>query len=247
MHIIKTGGRVNPLDCMDGGENVETVIDRLVEFVKLKGRVRVAEAARALGMGAAHVENIARLLEESGLVEVHYTFTGTEISSIRAQKKEERPKTAEKAGTAEAGRTFEKYVRESERVFEFLEEEVLKKLAAAGLLLERLEKEELGEADKKALKNEVAGVIAALNAFENALQKIVRSEKDFRRRINSTNRRLETVERRRIGVLQRLKSVFARATLATGFRRPAEKPRAGADERKRLLERLNVGRKKAVK
>ncbi len=177
---------------MAGEESIVTVIDRLVDFVRLRKRTGVGEAARALGMTPGHVEKLARLLEDSGLIEVHYTFTGTELVAAQGPRKEEKKRKEERReGAAEASRKVESWVKESGKVFEFVEEDVLKKMAAAEALLARLEKEKLGEADRKTVARELSEVMDALESFERALARLSERESEFRKRIAEFRKRVQ--------------------------------------------------------
>ena len=61
-------------------ENIETVIDRILDFVNRSGKVPLGDAAAAVARPANQVEKLALLLEEKGLLEVHYEITGVKLS-----------------------------------------------------------------------------------------------------------------------------------------------------------------------
>ncbi|MCX6767411.1 MAG: hypothetical protein NTY90_01610 [Candidatus Micrarchaeota archaeon] len=234
---------------MAADENIETVIDRLVDFVKLKGRVSAVEAGRALGMSSGQVEGIARLLEDNGLVQVHYTLIGTELAAVgRDLKKKEGEKSrANEPGAVEAYKDFESFVKESEDIFEFLKEEVLKKMTAAESLLDRLEKEKLDENDKTAVRKELRRVTSTLNNFEPTLQKIVHGEKELRKRIREISKRTAAAERSKPGIWDGIRDFVAKFKRRKKGKIPAPSASPKSEKRKKLLERLSLSRKRVLK
>ncbi len=67
-----------------GGEKVRTPIDRLLELVRKKKRVRIDDKlANKLGVNKTQIEEWAMILEDHNLVELHYpTIGGPEIRAI---------------------------------------------------------------------------------------------------------------------------------------------------------------------
>ncbi|MBU1197070.1 hypothetical protein KJ765_01010 [Candidatus Micrarchaeota archaeon] len=65
---------------------LDTSIDRLVEFIRLKKSTTVDEAARALSLSQKQVEEIAEVLAESGLIHLKYEFSGIRLSPQLVQK-----------------------------------------------------------------------------------------------------------------------------------------------------------------
>jgi cell division septum initiation protein DivIVA len=83
-------------------EDIETVVDRLLEYVKSNGRVKLVDAANALALTPDQVEKIALLLEQSRLLSIKYTFTGIFLDSgepgARPGSKAARPSKSGPAG-----------------------------------------------------------------------------------------------------------------------------------------------------
>ncbi len=67
---------------------LDTSIDRLVEFIRLKKSTSVEEAARALSLSAKQVEEIAEILAESGLIHLKYEFSGIRLTPQLVNKEE---------------------------------------------------------------------------------------------------------------------------------------------------------------
>ncbi len=57
-------------------KSVKTPIDELFELVLKKGKIRISEAARIFGVHELQIEEWAKILEEHGLIEIHYPAVG---------------------------------------------------------------------------------------------------------------------------------------------------------------------------
>ena len=62
-------------------EDIETVIDRLYDYILVNKNVRIKDAASALALPEEQVEKLALLLEESNLIDLHYTLGGARLAS----------------------------------------------------------------------------------------------------------------------------------------------------------------------
>src|SRR5271157_670934 len=83
-----------PVEEKEVSEKVETVIDRLVEYVQKKGKVDVKEAANAMALEKDQVEELAEVLKESGMMDISYTLLGTFL--IAKEPTKEKAKVEEK-------------------------------------------------------------------------------------------------------------------------------------------------------
>jgi|GEM_PF-7013315 len=61
------------------GRNLQTPLENLRELVMEKGTIKVPEAAKKLGVTDDQVEEWAGILEEHGLIEIHYPAVGRPI------------------------------------------------------------------------------------------------------------------------------------------------------------------------
>lgn len=76
------------IETMTKQQDIETVVDRLLDYVRANGQVNAKQAAKALGLKVAQVEKIALLLEDSNLLEVQYGFSGVILDSRPPKKRE---------------------------------------------------------------------------------------------------------------------------------------------------------------
>ena len=67
-------------------ENIETVIDRFLDYVNDNRKVSLSKIASALAISSSQAERLATLLEQSGFVEIHYGISDVIVTS---KKKEE--------------------------------------------------------------------------------------------------------------------------------------------------------------
>ena len=55
---------------------IETAVDRLLDFIHIRGYVGIKETAKALSLEASQVEKFAELLEKNGLIEIKHNMRG---------------------------------------------------------------------------------------------------------------------------------------------------------------------------
>lgn len=221
-----------------GEESIVTIIDRLVDFVKMRKTAQVNEAARALGMSPGHVEKLARLLEDSGLIEVRYSLSGTELVAVEGIKKPEKKKEEKQA--ARSSVNVSEWIRESQRVFEFLEVDVLKRITATETLLSRIEREGVSEEDRKKIMAELSEVAKSMDSLERELEEVRKKESSFRNRLAEFKKKIEAA-----GSLQKRKPLFDLNALISSAKALVPAKRAAKEERvKKVLARLqHSGRK----
>lgn len=181
-------------------EDIETVIDRLLDFVQTNGRVRLNAAARALALKPAQVEKLALLLEENDLLEVRYTFTGISLVEKEFEEKQrERVKTgdAKKRATKILRdiKSLEREVMTSEHLLEFIEKDITRRLKKAELTLKELSKaKEYTASELEYVKNEVNAVDKQLNAFDNEIIQLKKARTEFDVHVKAFEARLSKLK-----------------------------------------------------
>ncbi|MEW6328620.1 MAG: hypothetical protein AB1468_00735, partial [Candidatus Micrarchaeota archaeon] len=136
-----------PEEAEVSGENIETIIDRVVEYVKSKERANIRDVAKALALKPEQIERLLNVLEESGLVSVRYGITGSaelvakksiseRIELVKVKKESELLR--------EAIRHAEMEVKDSEQTLEFMEREISRRLGIAEKLLDTVKAQERG-------------------------------------------------------------------------------------------------------
>lgn len=68
-------------------EETKTPIDKLFELVMNKGNVKIADAARNFAVSEEQLEEWAKILEEHGLIEIHYPPIGKPELRKKVQEK----------------------------------------------------------------------------------------------------------------------------------------------------------------
>lgn len=96
---------------------IETGVDKLVNLVKERGRIALADAAIELGVSATVIQEWVDFLEEEGIISVEYKLTKPFLVERRLTKKEVEAKTKEFSGKKEA------FVRKAEVSLSFLEKQ----------------------------------------------------------------------------------------------------------------------------
>lgn len=147
---------------------IETGVDKLVNLVKERGRIALADAANELGVSATVIQEWVNFLEEEGIISVEYKLTKPFLVERKLTKKEVEEKAKDFTSRKDV------FVRKAEVSLSFLEKqaEELKKVKSE---FDRL-KSELGlELDS------VRSELAELEKFQQMrqeLQKQVEEQKN---------------------------------------------------------------------
>ena len=67
---------------------IETGVDKLVNLVKERGRIALADAAKELGVSATVIQEWVDFLEEEGIISVEYKMTKPYLVERKLTKKE---------------------------------------------------------------------------------------------------------------------------------------------------------------
>lgn len=162
-------------------EVMETVIDKMVALIQERGEMSVRDVAKALGIGEPRVEELANVLDDTGLIKVRYTLTDVFLSP-RKMVKEEREKVIEEARKkGELRRAIAELNRElsdSEKSFLFIQSDISKRLRRAEEMLGSIRRKEAeaSEEDVRFVLKEAQDMEAELIKFSsevNALRKQV--------------------------------------------------------------------------
>lgn len=184
-------------------EDIETVIDRLLDFVRTNGRVRLQSAASALALSPQQAEKIALLLEESSLLEVEYTLGGIYLSPVKnnvdgdgipghsadSPRPPASPAT-EGESAAEVAR-LEREVLASENLLKFFERDIERRILVVDALLDNLEKrDDFSEEELSRAVHEIKLASDQLNGFGLEIGKLTASEKRLAQRLEHYAARL---------------------------------------------------------
>lgn len=106
------------------GSVIETGVDKLVNLVKQRGKIALADAAKELGVSPTVIQEWVDFLEEEGIISVQYNLTKPFLVERKLTKKELEEKAKEFASKKDV------FVRKAEVNLSFLEkhQEELKKI-----------------------------------------------------------------------------------------------------------------------
>ncbi|VVB68291.1 Uncharacterised protein [Candidatus Norongarragalina meridionalis] len=178
-------------------EDLETVIDRLYDYVRTKGSVGLNETAKALALNPLQVEKLALLLEDSNLMEVRYTLSGVTLVEkaflTEKEAKEKMTGVKQRANKIfEETRAMEREVMTSENLLEFIEKDIMRRMKAAEMMLQDIEKTDSYSASElNFVRNEIDLVIRQLDAFGAEIQRLESRETGLRTQVDEFRRRLE--------------------------------------------------------
>jgi DNA repair exonuclease SbcCD ATPase subunit len=165
--------------------SLTTGVDQLVELVNSKGKVSIREAAKSLGVSANNVEELALVLEKSGLVELQYALTKTYIVRVEMSKADLNKKAKEVESDK---KTFENrnaalgsYLEKLDEELKLLEK-LIKDTSARKIVPEELKK--VNELETKKSKTDQMLV----DVRYNLLKKI----QEFDQRISSESKEVQS-------------------------------------------------------
>ncbi|OIO28752.1 hypothetical protein COU39_00185 [Candidatus Micrarchaeota archaeon CG10_big_fil_rev_8_21_14_0_10_60_32] len=165
-------------------EDLETVIDRLLDYVRTNKKVSIRDASRALALSQGQVERLAMLLEESELMEVQYTIFGVKLVPRYPEPEEEatRIEAAKRKASEILKQTqaLEREVMTSEHLLNFMEHDIIRRLNAAGVLLNGLEgKRNYTPAELEFVRRELEALSKQLVAFRSEINALREKEASF--------------------------------------------------------------------
>jgi hypothetical protein len=184
-------------------ERVETAIDRLVEYVQKKGKVDVKEAASAMALEKDQVEELAEVLKESGMMDVNYTLLGTFLIAKEAPKEkakvvEEKKDRGQMTSMVVA---LDKDLRDSHKSFEFVEQNIRKRLEKDDAIVNELEGKvhNVSIADMEYLLREARELRVVTKHFRRDIRDLRENVKKFHERVKKLEVETIKAEQERLG------------------------------------------------
>ncbi len=176
-------------------EDLETVIDRLHEFVKINKRISLSSAAGALGLPLAQAERLALLLEESGLIMVQYSLGKTELLAKEDPNALVATPIGEGKSLREIAKTLEHEVMESESVMEFMQRDLRRRIKLAEDSITSMEHTgAFSTEDVAFLKKELGILDAQLQHFRYEVAELSGIEKEFEGKVKQFRDRISALE-----------------------------------------------------
>ena len=183
-------------------ERVETVIDRLLDYVQKKGKVDVKEAAKAMALEKDQVEELAEVLRESGMMEINYTLLATYLipkeptkEKVKGEEKKERGKMASLIVT------LDKDLRESHKSFEFVEQNIKRRLEKDEVILDELESKvhDISIADMEYMLREAKELRVVTKHFRKDIRALREKVKNFHEKVKNLEVETMKAESERLG------------------------------------------------
>ncbi|MFH1056277.1 MAG: hypothetical protein V1717_00550 [Candidatus Micrarchaeota archaeon] len=180
-------------------EDIETVIDRLYDFVNANKNTTVKDAAQVLSLPEEQVEKLAFLLEDSELIEVRYSLTGaTLVSKTKLQPNAVSEEEAKETAVGKAG-LLEEQVENAEGIAEFMEKDLMRRLKDAEANLKALESQKVISPDQvQTLEKEMEFISQRLLSFEEAIKKIEVRGGGLSEEVEVFQKRLRILEKTKI-------------------------------------------------
>ncbi len=180
-------------------ENVETVIDRFLEYVRANKRISLSKIATALAITPVQADRLAILLEQSGFIELHYGIG--EVEAFIKKKEEAKPvgEEAAKRKVVELSEEVEKEVLTAENLLKFFEKDITRRIAIAENLLKNIETaEELTPEEVNKIEREIDLALGQLAAFSEEVKQLAELEEKFYIELTDFKKKLKQVKTKKV-------------------------------------------------
>lgn len=174
-------------------DDLDTVIDRLQDYVAVNHTTTLANASKVLGIPAQKLEKFALLLEESGLLEVKYGLKDVLLISKNdaAEKKNEK----KQASALDRSVDMEREVMMSENLLEFMESDIERRIRLAEEKLKSLEQTPLFSREEgEKVRKEFDTMLKQLELFGKEIEKLSGKEREFYSEISGFKDRIDSLE-----------------------------------------------------
>lgn len=185
-------------------ERLDTIIDRLVEYVQSSGKVTLTDASHVVGLNKNEVEELADLLAKSGLIELQYGLSEiilvakkpgsdkTETNLIL--KKKGGAKEKEDSEIVTQAKSLAKDVSKEKSSISFIESDAKQRLEKVQQFVQRLEgKKELTNEEADYLYGESDLFLKEMKQFETSLDNLRMKAVDFQEQILLMKSRIKSL------------------------------------------------------
>ncbi len=167
-------------------DKVDTVADRVVEYVDIHKKVKLNVVAKALALDVDEAERLAELLEKSGLLKIDYKFSGIELSSTKKEKIEKGEVKKKRADILES-------VKKSEQVFNFMAAEVSRRLKNIGERLNQFKGGDYSDEDIEKIKSEIDSTFKIIEHFKEQNELLESEEKELDKNLKLFRDRIKEI------------------------------------------------------
>ncbi|MEK6954577.1 MAG: hypothetical protein AABX01_06200 [Candidatus Micrarchaeota archaeon] len=175
---------------------LDTSIDRLVEYIKMKKSCTVDDVSKALGMGAKQVEELSEILAESGLIDVRYEFSGIRLFP-KIVKKEGLDDAAGKAKVLSVVDRLEGVKREltdAENMFIFSGRDIIRKVENAKAHFREIEKLSFPKENAKELDAKMNELDSSLLIFEEKIAILQQAAVDIKQEVDAFKAQVQILD-----------------------------------------------------
>lgn len=172
---------------------LDTSIDRLVEYVKLRKSCSVDDAAKSLGLPSKQVEELSEILAESGLIDVRYEFSGIRLFPKMVKKEVDDLKLDKdkKFNIYDRIENIRKELMDAENMFVFSEKDIRRKVENAKAHFREIEKLDLSSENPGAVKSKIADLDSSIKVFEEKIDSLEKSALDMRKEVDAFEEQLD--------------------------------------------------------
>ena len=216
--------------------NIETGVDRLVQLIKGKKRITVADAAKQLGVSKIVLQEWADFLQEEKVIDIDYKLTSTWLIEKRMTEEDIKKRGSEFESIKD------NFIRKVETSIGGInrETEGLKKIKTE---FDRLKKDIGKEVEK--VKDEVKELESFENLKRNIDQEIINQQAEFRNSIKDAHKQLLEEEKKYQNIINSIErekdEVKMEETDIKTLRIKEDQLKSKLNEIKSLMENINKG------
>ncbi|MCL5011760.1 MAG: hypothetical protein M1594_02605 [Candidatus Marsarchaeota archaeon] len=190
-------------------ENLDTSIDRLVEYINANESVSVTNAAKVLAMNPDEVEKLGEMLAESGLISIRYELTNTILTSKKKIISKPTLTPQFKQLAVDEGKKIEKQIFDTESIFEFIESDLNKRINIAQNNLRKLSQQtNIDEKEMEKTESEMQKVIEEVHVMENRVNGLYKRIYVFDQQLQTFKDNIKKIEKRKPSIIEKIKSIF---------------------------------------
>ncbi|MFH1750407.1 MAG: hypothetical protein ABH863_01890 [Candidatus Micrarchaeota archaeon] len=165
---------------------LDTSIDRLVDFVRLKNSCTVDEVAKSLGLASKQVEELSEILAESGLIDIRYEFSGIRLfpKIVKKETALDASVTGKKLSVIDRLDGVKKELTDAENMFVFSERDILRKVENAKAHFREIERLDISAEKPEELLRKFAELDSSLLVFEKKIESLTKAAVDVKQEVD---------------------------------------------------------------
>jgi hypothetical protein len=173
---------------------LDTSIDRLVEYVKLRKSCTVDDVSKSLGMPSKQIEELSEILAESGLIDIRYEFSGIRLFPKIVRKETDEPikgKAEKKQTVYDRIESIKRELSDTENMFIFSEKDIRRKVENAKAHFREIEKLDLSGENIPTLRIKIGELEGSIKIFEEKVDSLEKAALEMRKEVDVFQSQLE--------------------------------------------------------